>query len=343
MRAEVASRIQALEEERTARDAILSALEEGVVLFDAEGAVIYQNDRARGLLGGSVENMRNLAAPALQQAVAAAATGERGGAFEVILGPASRTILANAMPVPGDDDVLLVLRDVTHARMVDAVRRDFVANASHELKTPVASIRALAETIGAATKNDPTAVPRFAVQLDREAIRLARVISDLLDLSRLEGDPGERADLRFDRLAAREAGRFADRAEEAGLTLNIKEDGPALVSGSDRDLTLLVRNLVENAVQYTRAGGTVEVRVRSEGGHAVLQVRDTGIGIPGRDQGRVFERFYRVDRARSRETGGTGLGLSIVKHVAENQGGTVSVESELGRGSTFTVRLPLSR
>jgi signal transduction histidine kinase len=115
-----------------------------------------------------------------------------------------------------------------------------------------------------------------------------------------------------------------------------------MVNGSPRDLGLLVRNLVENAVQYTRPGGSVAVSVETEDGHAVLQVRDTGIGIPLREQARVFERFYRVDRARSRETGGTGLGLSIVKHVAENHGGRVSLRSELGRGSTFTVRLPLA-
>jgi signal transduction histidine kinase len=262
--------------------------------------------------------------------------------MEVVMGPASRRILVSAERVPGDGHVLMVLRDVTQARMVDAIRRDFVANASHELKTPVASIRALAETIASAAEEDPDAVPRFAAALDREAIRLARVISDLLDLSRLEGEEAERNELRFDHLVREEAGRLADRARETGLTLSIHAEGAVRLRGSGRDLTLLVRNLVENAIQYTRPGGTIDVAVGAERGHAVLTVRDSGLGIPAGDRGRIFERFYRVDRARSRGTGGTGLGLAIVKHVAENHDGTVGVDSELGRGSTFTVRLPLS-
>jgi two-component system, OmpR family, phosphate regulon sensor histidine kinase PhoR len=342
MRQEVAGRIRALEEERQARDAILSALAEGVVLFNGEGTVLYQNERARDLLGPSVAQVRNLSNPALRSAVEEASGGGARRVLEVVLGPGSRTIQTTTGPVPGDGHVLMVLRDVTDARMVDAVRRDFVANASHELKTPVASIRALAETIASATEEDHAAVPRFAAQLDREAIRLARVLSDLLDLSRLEGESGEGSEVRFDLLVAREAGQLSDRAKEAGLSLNVDRDRRVTVTGSERDLGLLVRNLVQNAVQYTRPGGSVEVSVRAEGREAVLEVGDTGIGIPRKDQARVFERFYRVDRARSRETGGTGLGLSIVKHVAENHLGTVSVESELGRGSTFIVRLPLA-
>jgi two-component system phosphate regulon sensor histidine kinase PhoR len=137
-----------------------------------------------------------------------------------------------------------------------------------------------------------------------------------------------------------EVRRVQHRAEEAGLTIQSRLGQPVLVRLSARDLSLLARNLLENAVQYTRPGGTIEVWVRAEKGTAVLVVRDTGIGIPAREQARIFERFYRVDRARSRETGGTGLGLSIVKHIVENHGGTVRVQSELGQGSTFTVRLP---
>jgi two-component system sensor histidine kinase SenX3 len=224
--------------------------------------------------------------------------------------------------------------------MIDAVRRDFVANASHELKTPVASLQALAETLVAAGANDPNEVPRFAAQLEREAIRLSRIVSDLLDLSRLEGEAGIRTQVRLDRLVAEEVRRLQQRADEAGLTLEGHLGAPVVVQGSARDLSLLARNLLENAVQYTRTGGTIEVSVGTEDGVAILAVRDTGIGIPTREQTRIFERFYRVDRARSRETGGTGLGLSIVRHIVENHSGTVRVKSELGQGSTFTVRLP---
>jgi len=225
--------------------------------------------------------------------------------------------------------------------MIDAVRRDFVANASHEFKTPAASIRALAETIVSAAADDPEAIARFAAQMEHEAVRLSRIISDLLDLSRLEGETAERTEVRFDRLVVDEAERQRAPAEAAGLSLKVGSNIRVVVRGSARDLALMTRNLVQNAIQYTRAGGSIEVSVDAEGDQAILKIRDSGLGIPSRDQRRIFERFYRVDRARSRETGGTGLGRSIVKHVVENQSGTISVQSELGQGSTFIVRLPL--
>jgi signal transduction histidine kinase len=237
---------------------------------------------------------------------------------------------------------MLALQDVTRARRLDAVRRDFVANASHELKTPIASIQALAETMADASTQDPPSVPRFAEQLRGEVERLTRVVSDLLDLSRLEGGPAVTGSVRLDELIQEETERLGDRARRGGLELEVKSAEPLLVAGSDRELRLMVRNLVENALQYTGPGGKIEVDVHGEDGQAVLRVSDSGVGIPSRDRDRIFERFYRVDRARSRETGGTGLGLSIVKHVVENHQGTVSVDSELGKGSTFTVKLPLA-
>jgi two-component system phosphate regulon sensor histidine kinase PhoR len=341
MRAEVAARIGDLERERSTRDAVLSRLEEGVMLFDPDGAARYQNESARRFLG-SIERVHQVVPASLREAVEAARR-ERARRTLDVSGPGTRALTATAVAIPGEGSVLLVLRDVTEARATDAVRRDFVANASHELKTPAASVRALAETIHSAAMDDPPSVPRFAAQLEREAVRLSRIISDLLDLSRLEGEVGERAEVRLDRLVASEAGSAAETGARAGLTVRVEADHPVVVNGSARDLGLLVRNLVENAVQYTRPGGRVAVEVRPEDGVAVLSVQDTGVGIPKRDQARVFERFYRVDRARSRETGGTGLGLSIVKHVAENHGGGVVVDSRLGEGSIFTVRLPLAR
>jgi two-component system sensor histidine kinase SenX3 len=342
MRRDIAERIYALERERSARDAILSTLEEGVALFDADGSVLYQNQRSRRLIG-PVTRLEQVAPGSLQQAVVEAEASGIPQRREVRVGIQPRTIDATAVPVPHDGRVLFVTQDVSEARAVDAVRRDFVANASHELKTPVASLQALAETIATASRDDPDAIPRFAVQLEGEAMRLGRVISDLLDLSRLEGEPGEPQDVRLDLLVREEAEGQGQRAREAGVDLSVLAAGPAVVRGSKRDLALLVRNLVENAVQYTRPGGSVEVAVTSSADEAEVVVRDTGIGIPSRDRTRVFERFYRVDRARSRQTGGTGLGLSIVRHVAENHGGTVEVDSALGSGSTFTVRLPLIR
>lgn len=350
MRDEVASRIDAMGRDRAARDAILSALDEGIVLFGAEGSVLYQNSSAVRLLEGPIQDARSLVPSALRELISSIQRGRDpqpkagfGSEAEVVEGPSGRTLHAAATLIPGDGSVLLVLRDVTEAKRVDAVRRDFVANASHELKTPAAAIQALAETIAGAASEDPKAVARFAEQLQREAGRLARVISDLLDLSRLEGEAGERTELRLDRIAVAAAERSRSRAERAGISLEVAADGPVRVSGSSRDIGLLVHNLIENAIQYTRRGGKVNVSIAADGAGAVLVVRDSGIGIPAKEQSRIFERFYRVDRARSRQTGGTGLGLSIVKHVAENHGGTVTVQSELGQGSTFTVRLPLAR
>jgi two-component system, OmpR family, sensor histidine kinase SenX3 len=221
------------------------------------------------------------------------------------------------------------------------VRRDFVANASHELKTPAASIQAVAETLRSVVDADPAAVHRFAAQLEREALRLSRIVADLLDLSRLEtgSELGER--IRLDALVREEVERYDDSAREAGVRLSVDARTAVTVTGSARDLSLLVRNLIDNAIRYTKPGGSVEVGIAPESVGAIsLAVRDTGVGIPQRDLARIFERFYRVDRARSRETGGTGLGLAIVRHVAENHGGSVAVTSELGAGTTFTVQLP---
>jgi signal transduction histidine kinase len=222
------------------------------------------------------------------------------------------------------------------------VRRDFVANASHELKSPAAAIRATAETLRDGALRDPPAAARFADQLVAESVRLSRIVSDLLDLSRLESGSDLSERVRLDGVAADEVRRLQERAADAGVTLGLAADAVPSIAGSARDLALLVRNLVDNAVGYTPAGGSVDVEVRAvpDGGVRLI-VRDTGVGIPQRDLSRIFERFYRVDRARSRETGGTGLGLAIVKHVAENHGADVAVTSELGAGTTFTVTFPV--
>jgi two-component system, OmpR family, phosphate regulon sensor histidine kinase PhoR len=339
MRAEIESRIRSVEEERTARDVILATLEEGVVLFDASGAAVYSNDRAGWLLGDVPREAGALRPSTLASLVRHPQAVARS--LEVEVGAPARSLLATAVPLGDDGRLLLVLRDVTEAKTLEAVRRDFVANASHELKTPAASIRALAETIGHAAADDPEALRRFAGQLELEALRLSRIIGDLLDLSRLEGGMTDREPVRLDLLIAEETARAGPTASRRDLALAVDAARAVTVSGSSRDLALLVRNLIENALHYTKPGGRVDVSVAAEGDRALLMVTDTGIGIPARDQRRIFERFFRVDRARSRETGGTGLGLSIVKHVAENHGGSVQVRSRLGEGSTFTVRLPL--
>jgi signal transduction histidine kinase len=319
---------------------ILESMDDGVLLFDADGATVFANRSAKDLLGTTPADVASLLPLDLQKAVQRAGYVGSEQRAEAEAGAPRRVLVATATPAGAEGAVLLVVRDVTEARRIDSVRRDFVTNASHELKTPAAAIQAAAETLGTVVTEDPAAVPRFAEQLQRESLRLSRIVADLLDLSRLESG-GEIAEaVRLDAVVREECARSEDLVKSAGVTLTIDAGAVPPVHGSAKDLALLVRNLVDNAVRYTKAGGTVEVAVGSSDGKVVLTVKDSGIGIPSRELPRVFERFYRVDRARSRETGGTGLGLAIVKHVAENLGGSVSVRSELGTGSTFEVRLP---
>jgi len=317
-------------------------MEEGVLLLDHGGLRVFSNPALQqhlGALPDSIEELRPL--PFREAVRRTIATGEIERAEAETSAP-SKWLRASAISVGPDRSVLLVVRDVTEARRLEAVRRDFVANASHELKTPAASIRAAAETLRDGAIDDPPAAQRFTEQLEREAMRLSRIVSDLLDLSRLESGSVLEETVALDAIVRDEGERFEEPAAEAGVGLSIDASSEPRVRGSARDLVLLVRNLVDNAIRYTGPGGEVHVVLTADEGEVVLAIVDTGLGIPSRDLPRIFERFYRVDRARSRETGGTGLGLSIVKHVAENHGGRVVVTSELGEGTRFEVRLPAS-
>jgi two-component system sensor histidine kinase SenX3 len=230
---------------------------------------------------------------------------------------------------------------------VNKIRRDFVANVSHELKTPATSLRLLAESLEATIDEDPVQARLFAAQLKRETERFSQLINDLLDLARLESQERVENPVLVDARSILMS-VLADMrrvARKKNITLQWKRFGKAAqytVYGDETQLTSMFTNLVDNAVKYTPSGGRVEVTGGSEGSEIVIRVSDTGIGIPEGKLPRIFERFYRVDKARSKETGGTGLGLSIVKHVAENHGGRVTVESALGEGSTFAVYLPRS-
>lgn len=336
---EFSRRIRQVDEDRRMRDSILSAMEEGVVLVERD-AVQYANRAATRILGRTPTDLRSLAPSSLRRLVEEARSGDRGLSVEVETAAPTRNLEAAAAVIGPGDRVLLVLRDVTEQRRVGAMRRDFVADASHELKTPVASIRAAAETVRDAVEDDPESARRFAGRLEIEAERLSRIVSDLLDLSRLETERPEMAEVRLDRVASAEIERFRDPAREEGIDLGVEIE-PAAVLGDEKGLALLVANLLDNAIRHTAAGGSVRVMVGAGPDGAVLEVSDTGSGIPSRDLPRIFERFYRVDRARARGTGGTGLGLSIARHVAQQHGGRIDVESELGEGSTFRVVLPV--
>jgi two-component system sensor histidine kinase SenX3 len=337
--AELERREAAERDRRAVQDLILGSMQEGVLLFDASLETAFANDALERHLGSRPVSVGQLFPPDLREAVRRVATSSEAATLEVERSAPARWLRVTAAPA-GEGAVLIVVTDVTDARRIETVRRDFVANASHELKTPAASIQAAAETLRAVADDDPEAVARFAAQLEREARRLSRIVADLLDLSRLESGSELTEHVRIDAIVREEAERFDDAGHEAGVRVSVRAPQPATVAGAARDLSLLVRNLIDNAVRYTPTGGAVEIEVDAHDEEATLSVWDTGVGIPARDLPRVFERFYRVDRARSRETGGTGLGLSIVRHVAENHGGSVEVTSELGTGSTFTVRLP---
>jgi two-component system, OmpR family, sensor histidine kinase SenX3 len=339
--AETTGREQRLEaqEERRVRDLILSTMHEGVLLIGRDLDVAFANDAVGRHLPSTPAALDAVLPLALRTAIQESRERREPTFVLIETGVPARWLRGTITPA-ADDATLVVVRDVTQQRQLETVRRDFVANASHELKTPAATIQAVAETLRQAAADDPAAIPHFASRLEREAVRLSRIVADLLDLSRLESGSAL-DDLVSLGAAAREEGqRLEETAVQAGVTLEVLTEGERPVRGSQRDLALLARNLIDNAIRYSHGGGQVVVQVDSDGEEVTLRVSDKGIGIPSRDISRIFERFYRVDRARSRETGGTGLGLAIVKHVVENHGGEIEVDSELGRGTTFRVRLP---
>ena len=326
------------DEERTRRDRILDSLEEGVILVEAHDAVTYANPWASTAFGAR-RSLSELPAP-LQQLVGRArlATSMVHETFDY--GVPSRRYVGSSVQFHQTGEVLLVLQDVSETMRVEAMRRDFVADASHELKTPISAIQAGSETIVRAIEDDPEAARSFATQVHENAVRLGRVVADLLDLSRLETEEPVFERVQLDELVKDEVARLARPSGKDPVEWTV-ETRAVTVWGSRNDLRLATRNLLDNAQRYA-AGGQVKVSVDRLADEAILEVADNGIGIPTRDLPRVFERFYRVDAARARHTGGTGLGLAIVRHVAERHGGTVQAESELGAGSTFRIRLPVT-
>jgi two-component system, OmpR family, sensor histidine kinase SenX3 len=323
--------------------AIIERMAEGLVVLSDLLRPVAANRAGRELLGfpeGSLpprlpsDEVRTVARRAL----------DRSGAVEEVVSiwfPARKTLRVRAEPLDSRGGVVVVIEDVTEELETQRIRREFVAHASHELKSPVASMQTLAEALRHAVREDPSAAQRFADRIEFESARLGRLIGDLLDLSRLEDPeavPREVVDLSAG--AKRVLEDAEHEAESKEITFDVEISDGVFVKGDEAQMAVLVRNLVENAVRYTPEGGRVSVDVYQENESAVVRVSDNGIGIPMEAQGRVFERFYRVDRARSRDRGGTGLGLAIVKHVAELHGGIVELESELGRGSIFTARVP---
>jgi two-component system, OmpR family, sensor histidine kinase SenX3 len=319
----------------------LGGVRQGILVCDENGQTLYRNEQAASLTGG--RHSEALAERAVDELIRLALGGRPQKRTLELFGPPRRVLTVAATPLHDARRTIgavALIDDITERRRLEAVRRDFVANISHELKTPVGALGLLAETMLA--EDDAEVARRLAARMQNEAHRVGRIIDDLLDLSRIEAEETPRREPVAVHLVLAEAAERARAfAEHRGIGIVVAEPNRRLaVQGDRRQMVSAVHNLLENAVKYSDAGSTVDVGARTDGRHVEITVEDHGIGIPARDLERIFERFYRVDRARARDTGGTGLGLAIVRHVAGNHGGEVFVESKEGEGSTFTLRLP---
>ncbi|HVE92428.1 MAG TPA: ATP-binding protein [Actinomycetota bacterium] len=332
-------RLAAASRATSSRETALRHAGEGFVVLDEQARTEYANPAARTLLP-NIEAGRRLGQPDLERIVALSDTTGRHLTEELtVRTPEARHVTARCVPLESGGSLLLIA-DRDEAHRLDRVRRDFVANVSHELKTPVASMRALAEVAAMAIDDGELGrAAGFVLRLEREAQRLGDLVTDLLDLSRVEaGQLLSKDEIDVRAVLEESAERCRPIADVKGVSMRI-EGGAAWVQADRAQLGMALQNLVENAVRYSDHG-TVSLRVEGGPDWTSVVVSDEGIGIPADELPRIFERFYRVDRARSRATGGTGLGLSIVRHVAENHGGRVEVRSELGLGSEFTLLIP---
>ncbi|MEO1056861.1 MAG: ATP-binding protein [Actinomycetota bacterium] len=312
-------------------------LEIGVVVMSATGRLEYRNRAARAFDGTHVGI---LIAEEVEQILGQARGGRQSRRIVEVQGPPKMWMAVVAEPLPRGA-AAATIQDVSERMRTDAMRTDFVTNISHELKTPVGAIAVLAEALG--DEPDPDTVTRVSEHLVIESHRAVRTIDDLLRLSQIEFSKlGEEVvDVRALVATAIGRGHAANRGRD--ITVTAIDAGTSVHLRCDRrQIESALGNLVENAVKYSHDGGVVQVRTRLDDHAVELMVADQGVGIPARDLDRIFERFYRVDKARSRETGGSGLGLAIVRHVASNHGGDVLVHSQEGEGSTFVLRLPAS-
>jgi len=350
--ARLAETIRVLTEERNRAAAILGSMIEGVAVISARERVLYANRAFSQILGLEalavedrplIEVVRHTGLLAvIKQALA----GEKQESSEIVVGTVRpRSFAVTAAPVQGDgaSGAVLVLHEISELRRLERVRQDFVANVSHEFRTPLTAIQGFAETLLGGALEDPANRRRFVEIIREHAARLARLTEDLLELARIEA--GEMK-LEFRPVSVQQlvescaetVGMKAE-AKQLALELMVPEGLPA-VRGDANRLQEVLQNLLDNAVQYTPSGGRVEVSAARAGDQIVITVADTGIGVPQAEQSRIFERFYRVDAARSREVGGTGLGLSIARHIVEAHGGRIWVESAVGEGSRFHFSIP---
>ncbi len=355
MAARLREKLEDIEHERAKATAILDGMVEGVIAVDARDAILFMNERCRaifglGRTGGEgkpfLEVIRNGDLHALFRSVRAESDGRVSHHDLRLSAPAERRLAVNAVPLGlagGETGVVMVLHDVTELRRLEQVRTEFVANVSHELRTPLTAIQGYLETLLSGALEERDHARRFLEIVFRHTERLGRLLNDLTDLSNIELG---RVSLRLEPIALDDVvdsvlAIIGPRAESARVTLATELPGALPPVSADRDrLAQILINLVDNAVKYTPAGGRVTVRARvDDAGLVEVSVADTGVGIPAGDLPRITERFYRVDKARSRELGGTGLGLAIVKHLVLVHGGELAIDSVEGRGTTVRFTL----
>ncbi len=346
---ELGRRVDSLARDRARMEAILSSMIEGVLVVDEQGRLQLVNDAARRILKlekGSIDHsyVEAIRHPGIVEHIGRALAGAETSALELsVTRDTTRTLVAQVAPVvAAGRGAVLVMHDITDLRKADLIRRDFVANVSHELRTPLTAIKGYAEAL-MDDPDDADAHERFVEIIHRHATRMERLVQDLLRLARLDAGQ-EAADLAPCDIEALVRGIVADfepLAADKQQTIGVHVAPDAAVLSTDAaKLHDIIRNLVENAVNYTPEGGAIDVRATIAGGRLQVSVADTGHGIAPDDLGRVFERFYRVDKSRARP-GGTGLGLSIVKHLVQVLEGEVVVENQSSGGALFTVSLPM--
>lgn len=350
--ARMQGRLVELSQEKARLETILRTMADGVLLVDAKKRIVMMNAAAEAIFNVSAAEVKgrdHLEVTHhfdLDQALERVLRTGEPSMLEIRRAQRGEQIMEARLGSFGHDwGVLVVLQDITRARKLEQMRTEFVSNVTHELRTPLTSIRGFAETLLEGALDDPDAARHFVGIIKRESDQLGRLIDDILDLSRIEGGRWKvkKEPLHLHQLAEETVGRLAPKAQSLGVDLRLTIS-PALpeIHGDTVRLAQVLLNLVDNALKYTPAGGSVTVSAEDLGNMIRLKVADTGTGIPKADLPRLFERFYRVDKARSRATGGTGLGLSIVKHIVEAHGGSVGVDSDLGRGATFFFTLPKS-
>jgi two-component system phosphate regulon sensor histidine kinase PhoR len=322
----------------------------GIVIVDGSGIVQCINAEARDLLDVAISDPVGrpigdaVIATSLPELLRKADASREPIVHEMArVGPQAGAVSVTIAPVRSHEKLtgrLIVVHDLSTLRRLEAIRRDFVANVSHELRTPMASIRAMAETLREGALNDVEVADRFLSTIIAESERLTRISDDLLTLSDAESRPPDADEFSLTQIVEQIVRRISTQAESARISLSMDAGDDVRIVGSRDLIEQVVVNLLDNAIKYTPAGGAIKTCVRREGDKAILTVADTGIGILQEHLPRIFERFYRVDKARSRQSGGTGLGLSIVKNIVEAHGGSVSVTSEYNHGTTFIVALP---